>query len=161
MDADILCELRAVRVTMVTHHASPASIAAIDAEIARIEARAANAAQADDTGRCRILDEDELITLEVTRGIMGDISTSTAYEDPELMALKIKMTAGERRTKAVRWILREVLALRAQRVLRSEAGAAKVRADVEARVEQRRTKHRLRWPYKRKVAAKKALEVEV
>ena len=41
----------------------------------------------------------------------------------------------------VRFIKREVHALRAERVARAEANAAKVRAEVEARVEQRRARH--------------------
>ncbi|MEI9922581.1 MAG: hypothetical protein WDN50_02440 [Bradyrhizobium sp.] len=46
----------------------------------------------DDT-LCRILDDDDLITLDKTREILGGMSVATAYEDPDLMALKIKMTA--------------------------------------------------------------------
>ena len=46
----------------------------------------------DDTIDSNILDDDELINLDKTREIMGGISISTAYEDPELMALKISMT---------------------------------------------------------------------
>jgi hypothetical protein len=97
----------------------------------------------DDT-LCRILDDDELITLVETLKIMGGISVSTAYVDPDLMALKIKMTPGERRTKTVRFIKREVLALRAKRARRSNSNAAKVHAEIEARVEQRRERQRLR-----------------
>src|SRR5258708_1588701 len=88
----------------------------------------------------RILDDDELITLDETRKILGGVSTSTAYTDADLMALRINMTAGEARAKRVRWIRREILALRAQRVARAEANAAKVRAEIEARVEHRRAR---------------------
>ena len=42
----------------------------------------------------------------------------------------------------VRFIKREVHALRAERVARAEANAAKIRAEVEARVEQRRARQR-------------------
>ena len=94
----------------------------------------------DDTMR----DDDDLIGLGETRAIMGGISVSTAYEDPELMALKISMTPPGRRTKMVRFIRRKVLDLRALRVARAEANAAKVRAEVEARVEQRRARQRQR-----------------
>ena len=59
-----------------------------------------------------ILDDDELIDLGETRKIMGEISISSAYEDPELMALKISMTPPGRRTRMVRFIQREVRALR-------------------------------------------------
>ena len=102
-----------------------------------------------------VLDDDELITLNKAREILGGVSISTCYEDAQLMGLKIKMTAGERRTKMVRFIKREVLALRAERVSRSEASAAKVRAAVEARVEQRRARQRvpLRLPRKAKAKA--------
>jgi hypothetical protein len=92
----------------------------------------------------RVREDDELIDLTVTRGIMGNISISTAYEDPDLMALKIGMTAPGRRNRMVRFIRREVHALRAQRVARAEAAASTVRAQVEARVELRRAKQRQR-----------------
>ena len=92
----------------------------------------------------RILDDDELINLDETRKIMGNISTSTAYEDAELMALKISMTPPGRRTKMVRFIRRKVLDLRAERVARAEANAAQIRAEVEARVERRRARRRQR-----------------
>jgi hypothetical protein len=96
----------------------------------------------DDNNGCR--DDDELITLDEVKQIMGNPSTSTVYEDAELMALKVSMTPPGRRNKMVRFIKRRVLDLRAERVARAEAGAAKVRADVEARVEHRRAKQRLR-----------------
>lgn len=103
----------------------------------------------------RILDEDELIPLAETLKILGGMSTATAYTDTQLMALKISMTAEGRRTKSVRFIKREVLALRAQRVERAESNAAKVCAEIEARVEQRRTRQRLQ-----RRAAKKAAGAE-
>ncbi|MBR0809353.1 hypothetical protein JQ636_37980 [Bradyrhizobium japonicum] len=103
----------------------------------------------------RILDDDELIDASAMLTIMGEPSVSTAYEDPEIQALKISMTPPGKRSKMVRWIKREVLALRAERVSYSEASAAKVRAEVEARVEQRRAKQRLRH-VQRKPKAKTA-----
>jgi hypothetical protein len=75
---------------------------------------------------------------------MGGVSVSTAYTDPELMALKISMTAGHRRTRMIRFIRREVYALRTERVARAEANAARVRTEVKARVEQRRARQRQR-----------------
>jgi hypothetical protein len=92
----------------------------------------------------RIRDDDELISLDETRELLGGISVSTAYEDPELMALKISMTPEQRRTRMIRFIKREVLALRAERVARAEANAANVRAEIEARVERRRARQRLK-----------------
>jgi hypothetical protein len=86
------------------------------------------------------------------------MSVATAYEDPELMAIKIKMTAGERRTKNVRFIKREVLALRAQRVSRSDT--ANIRAEVEARVEQRRARQRLRRPARKMTVRKTVAKAE-
>ena len=87
----------------------------------------------------RIKDDDELIDLGETRKIMGDVSISSAYVDPELMALKIAMTPLDSAApRMVRFIKREVHVLRAERVARAEANAAMVRAEVEARVEQRR-----------------------
>jgi len=97
---------------------------------------------ADTTGRIR--DDDELIDLGETLSIMGGPSVSTAYEDAELMALKISMTPPGRRTRMVRFIKREVHALRAERVARAEAKAAGVLAEVEARVKQRRARQRQR-----------------
>jgi hypothetical protein len=93
------------------------------------------------TGRMR--DDDALIQLDETRELLGGISVSTAYEDPELMALKISMTPEQRRTRMIRFIKREVLALRAERVARAEANAPNVRAEIEARVERRRARQRL------------------
>ena len=98
----------------------------------------------DDNGDRHILDDDELIDLDETRKIMGGVSVSSAYTDAELMALKIPMTPGERRTRMVRFIKREVHALRAERVARAKANAAMVKAEVEARVEQRRARQRQR-----------------
>jgi hypothetical protein len=92
----------------------------------------------------RIHDDDELIGLVETLGLMGGQSVSCAYADPELMALKIPMTPGGRRVKAVRFIRREVLALRAARVARADSNAATIKAEIEARVERRREKQRLR-----------------
>jgi hypothetical protein len=96
------------------------------------------------TSISRIRPDDDLIGLDKMRAIMGGISVSTAYEDPELMALKISMTPPGRRTRRVRFIEREVLELRAQRVARAEADAPNVRAQTEARVEQRRARQRQR-----------------
>lgn len=58
----------------------------------------------DNSADGRILDSDELIMLDEARKILGGMSVATAYVDPELMGLKISMTAGERRTKMVRFI---------------------------------------------------------
>ena len=56
----------------------------------------------------RILDDDELIDLEETRKILGGISISTAYNDPEPMTLRIDMTAKGRRVKMIRFVKREI-----------------------------------------------------
>lgn len=87
-------------------------------------------------------DDDELITFSRVLELMGDMPLSTAYEDPELMALKINMTVPGRRSHAVRFIKRKVLDLRAKRIRASEANAVKVRAEVERRIEHRRTRQR-------------------
>ena len=78
-----------------------------------------------------ILDNDDLIDLTETLRILGNPSVSTAYDDPELMALKINMTSPGRRTRMIRFVKRKVP--RRRRVARAGAGAAKVRAEVEAR----------------------------
>src|SRR5262245_4706570 len=99
----------------------------------------------DDTGSGnatvgRIRPDDELIARPVVQRLMGGLSTSAIYEDADLMALKIDVTAGGQRTRVVRWIAREIHELRAQRVARSGARAAQARAQVDARRERRRAK---------------------
>ncbi|MDN3279095.1 hypothetical protein QWJ07_32860 [Frankia sp. RB7] len=111
----------------------------------------------DDDTLGRIRDSDELIDLAETRKILGDPSVSTAYEDPDLQALKVRMTPPGRRSQKVCWIRREILTLRAERVSLSEANAANVRAEVEQRVERRRTRQRLN---KRKTDRTKAARAE-
>lgn len=76
--------------------------------------------------------------------LLGGISISTAYDDPELMTLRINMTAKGRRVKMIRFMKREILGLRVQRAQRSEANVKKIREEVEAQVERRREKQRLR-----------------
>jgi hypothetical protein len=98
----------------------------------------------DDASGTRILPDDQLIDVAETRAIMGGISTSAAYDDPGLMALKIKIGDGTGRQCRVRFIRREILNLRAQRVTRSEANAAGIRAQVEKRLALRRKKRRMR-----------------
>jgi hypothetical protein len=102
-----------------------------------------------DTGRIR--DDDELIDLDETRKIMGGVSVSTIYDDPEIQALKISMTPPGRRVRMIRFIRREVAALRAERVARAEANAPNIRAQTEARVEQRRARQRLNRGLRRAV----------
>jgi hypothetical protein len=92
----------------------------------------------------RIRPEDKLVKLPKVQDIMGDVSVSAVYDDPDLMGLKINVTAADESTHAVRWIEREVLELRAQRVARSEERAASVRARIEERRERRRAKQRAR-----------------
>jgi hypothetical protein len=90
----------------------------------------------------RIRPTDVLIKLPAVRKIMGDIAASTVYEDPDLMGLKINLTAAEGATRAVNWIEREVHELRAKRVARSEERSATVREQIEKRRERRRAKQR-------------------
>jgi hypothetical protein len=92
----------------------------------------------------RIRSEDELIKRSEVQHLMGDISVSTIYDDPDLMRLKINVTAADESTHAVRWIRREIHELRAQRVARSEKRAASVRARIEQRRARRRAKQRAR-----------------
>jgi hypothetical protein len=90
----------------------------------------------------RIRPTDELIKLARVQTLMGGMSVSAVYEDPDLMALKLSVMAAGESTRAVRWIEREVLDLRARRVARSEERAASVRARIEERRERRRAKQR-------------------
>jgi len=91
----------------------------------------------------RIRPDDELVKLPKVQHLMGGMSVSAVYDDPDLMGLKINVTAADQSTHAVRWIEREVLELRAQRVARSEERAAIVRAQIEERRERRRAKQRV------------------
>jgi hypothetical protein len=90
----------------------------------------------------RIRPDDELVKLPKVQHLMGDMSVSAVYDDPDLMGLKINVTAADESTHAVRWIEREVLELRAQRVARSEERATIVRAQIEERRTLRRAKQR-------------------
>ena len=92
----------------------------------------------------RIRPDDELIKRPKVQHIMGDISVSTVYSDPDLMRLKINITAADKSTHAVRWIQREIYDLRAQRVARSQERAASVGARIEQRQARRRAKQRAR-----------------
>jgi hypothetical protein len=92
----------------------------------------------------RIRPDDELIKRPEVQRLMGDISVSAVYDDPDLMHLKINITAAGESPHAVRWIAREVLELRACRVARSEKRAASIRAQIEARRQRRRAKQRAR-----------------
>ena len=91
-----------------------------------------------------IRDDDVVISLAETLPLMGGISISTAYDDPELMALKIDLSATGQNTKIIRFVKRKVLALRAKRVARSEANAAAIRVQIEKRLALRRSKRRMR-----------------
>jgi hypothetical protein len=90
----------------------------------------------------RIRPDDTLITRPEVQVIMGGLSTSALYEDPDLMSLKVVVVAGEHGgpSRHVRWISREVHELRARRVARSEEKAAGVRTAIEQRRERRRAK---------------------
>src|SRR5262249_22158115 len=96
----------------------------------------------------RILDTDELIGLAEVRRLLGNPSISTVYDDPELMELKISMSApmptGDWRGRRITWIKREILALRARRV---EV------ATEEAVDEKRRAEHRRRMRRERQQRA--------
>ena len=94
------------------------------------------------SGVTRIRPDDNLVKLARVQHLMGGMSVSAVYDDPDLMGLKINVTAADESTHAVRWIEREVLELRAQRVARSEERAAFVRAQIEVRRERRRAKQR-------------------
>jgi hypothetical protein len=94
------------------------------------------------TGRIR--PDDELIAAPEMRAIMGNISVSTAYDDPELMALKIKIGVGSGHQCRVRFIRREVHELRALRVERSQVNAPIIRTQIENRLALRREKRRMR-----------------
>ena len=92
----------------------------------------------------RIRPDDEVIDTPETCAIMGGISVSTAYDDPELMALKIKIGGSTGRQARVRFIEREVHELRARRVEASQANADAIRVQTEKRLALRREKRRMR-----------------
>ena len=54
-----------------------------------------------------IRDDDVVISLAETLPLMGGISTSTAYADPDLMALKIDLSATGQKTKIIRFVKRK------------------------------------------------------
>jgi predicted DNA-binding transcriptional regulator AlpA len=83
----------------------------------------------------RMRPDDRLIACPEVRRIMGDIATSTVYTDPDLLSLRIYLTAG-----AVRWIEREIYGLRDQRVALSGEREAATRAKVEQQRDRRRRK---------------------
>jgi hypothetical protein len=93
-------------------------------------------------GPGRIRPDDTLIKLARVQTLMGQMSVSSIYDDPDLMGLKITVMAAGESTRAVRWIEREILDLRARRVARSEERAASVRARIDERRERRRAKQR-------------------
>ena len=86
----------------------------------------------------RIRPDDELVTRSAVQQIFGGISVSAIYDDPDLMRLKVNVMANEQRSRAVRWILREIRELRARRVARGEERAAAARAQIEKRHERRK-----------------------
>jgi hypothetical protein len=88
----------------------------------------------------RIRPDDVLIKRPSVQKIMGGISTSAVYDDPDLMRLKINLTAADESSHAVRWIEREIHELRAQRAARSAARGVVVAAQIEKRRERRRAK---------------------
>lgn len=93
----------------------------------------------ENSGSTRMRADDELIKRPAVQRLMGGISTTAVYDDPDLMLLKICLMPENKsaRTRAVRWIAREVLDLRARRIARSEARAAQVHARVVKRHERR------------------------
>ena len=79
-------------------------------------------------GLGRIREDDELIKRPVVQSLMGGIAVSTLYDDQELMDLRLDLTAKGEHPRAVHWIKREILEVRAKRVARSEQKATERRA---------------------------------
>lgn len=98
----------------------------------------------DSGSATRIRPDDVLIKRPAVQHLMGGISTSAVYDDPDLMRLKISLVATGASAHAVRWIEREVLDLRAERVARSTERAASVGAEIEKRRERRRARQRMK-----------------
>jgi hypothetical protein len=90
----------------------------------------------------RIRPDDEMIDRREVQRVMGNVSISSVYADPDLMRLKVNLMAKDNRSRAVRWIAREIHELRARRVARSEERGANVEAQIEKRHERRRTRQR-------------------
>lgn len=88
----------------------------------------------------RIRPDDVLIKRPVVQEIMGGISVSSVYDDPDLMRLKVCVTPIAKSPHAVAWIKRGIHELRAQRVARSEAKAAAAQAQIEQRRGRRTTR---------------------
>jgi hypothetical protein len=87
-------------------------------------------------------DDDELIDRSETKRLLGNVSTSSLYADPEVRALAIPLTEPGKRVKLVRWLRREILELRDQRIARARENSEAVRLDVIARNERRAEKRR-------------------
>ena len=88
----------------------------------------------------RIQPDDVLIKRPVVQEIMGNISVSSVYADPDLMRLRVYVTPTVKSPHAVNWIEREVYELRAHRVAQSDARAAAAPARIGKRRERRRIK---------------------
>jgi hypothetical protein len=88
--------------------------------------------------------DDDLIDQEEVRREMGGMSVSSLYSDPELRALKVKMSAAGAAGKLARWVRGEVIALRNRRIAQSRVRAEGVRQRVVDQNERRRAKRRLK-----------------
>ena len=86
--------------------------------------------------------DEDLIDRNEVRRLLGDPSVSTLYADAEVRALAIPMTAPGKRVKMVRWVRREILELRRQRIAKARENAEAVRQQVTAQNERRREKRR-------------------
>ena len=87
-------------------------------------------------------DDVEWIGRGEVQRLMGGVSTSTLYADPEIRALAIPLTPAGSRTKKVRWIKSEVIELRRQRIAAARAKAQAVREKVIAQNERSRERRR-------------------
>jgi leucyl aminopeptidase (aminopeptidase T) len=92
----------------------------------------------DQPGAVDLIDEEE------TRREMGGMSVSSLYQDPELQALKFKMSAKGGAGKLARWDRREVRKLRDRGIAASRTQAEAVRLRVIEQNARRSAKRRLK-----------------
>lgn len=83
----------------------------------------------------------DLIDRIEVRKLLGGMSRTSSYEDPDVAALAIDMTGEQRKQK--RWLRHEIVALVQARIAQRDARAAATRAEALARRERDLARKRL------------------
>ena len=93
----------------------------------------------------------DLIDRDEVRRIMGGMSRTASYDDPDVAALAVPMTDSER--TQWRWLRHEIVGLVQTRIAKRDAQAAAIRAEVAARRERSLARKRI-TPTRRTVRGK-------